>query len=92
MALQVTDLVGRLRQIDERILAGTVALMLNEYQRASEGKDRQSALMNVVALSEKLGQRLSPWYVRYKDAIAMLVAVAGAVSGLLTAYNGLRHK
>lgn len=92
IALQVTDLVGRLRQVDQRILAGTVALMLNEYQTASEGKDRQSALMNVVALSEKLGQRLSPWYVRYKDVIATFVAVAGAVSGLLTAYAGLHHK
>jgi hypothetical protein len=92
IALQVTDLVGRLRQIDQRILAGTVALMLNEYQTASEGKDRQSALMNVVALSEKLGQRLSPWYVRYKDVIATFVAVAGALSGLLTAYNGLHHR
>ncbi len=92
MALQVTDLVGRLRQIDQRILAGTVALMLNEYQTASEGKDRQSALMNVVVLSEKLGQRLSPWYVRYKDVIATFVALAGAVSGLLTAYNGLHHR
>jgi hypothetical protein len=86
--MQVTDLVGRLRDLDERILAGTVALMLEEYQKATEAKDRQSALMNVVSLAEKLGQRLSPWYVRYKDAIGSAVAAAGAVSGLLTAYNG----
>jgi hypothetical protein len=45
--------------------------MLNEYKQASEAKDRQSGLMNVVALSEKLSQRLSPWYVRYKDVIAV---------------------
>ncbi|HZT36446.1 MAG TPA: serine/threonine-protein kinase [Bryobacteraceae bacterium] len=88
IAMQVTDLVGRLRDLDERILAGTVALMLDEYQKATEAKDRQSALMNVVSLAEKLGQRLSPWYVRYKDAIGSAVAAAGAVSGLLTAYNG----
>jgi hypothetical protein len=92
IALQVTDLVGRLRQIDQRILAGTVALMLNEYQTAAEGKDRQAALMNVVALSEKLGQRLSPWYVRYKEVIATFVAVAGAISGLITAYSGLHRR
>ncbi len=91
IAMKVTDLVGRLHQIDQQILAGTVALMLQEYQTSSEGKDRQAALMNVVSLSEKLGQRLSPWYVRNKDVIATLVAVVGAVSGLLTAYNGLRH-
>ncbi len=85
IAMEVTDLVTRLRDLDERILAGTVALMLDEYNKAADAKDRQSALMNVVSLSEKLGQRLSPWYVRYKDVIASAVAVAGAVSGLLTA-------
>lgn len=91
--MQVTDLVARLRDLDERILAGTVALMLDEYQKASDTKDRQSALMNVVSLSEKLGQRLSPWYVRYKDVIGSAVAAAGAISGLLTAYNGFHgHK
>jgi len=41
-----------------------------------------------------LAQRLSPWYVRYKDVIASAVAVLGAVSGLLTTMNALRgpHK
>jgi hypothetical protein len=93
IAMQVTDLIGRLRDLDERILAGTVALMLEEYQKATDAKDRQSALMNVVSLAEKLGQRLSPWYVRYKDVIGSAVAAAGAVSGLLTAYNGFHsHK
>lgn len=91
IAMQVTDLIGRLRDLDERILAGTVALMLDEYQKATDAKDRQSALMNVVSLAEKLGQRLSPWYVRYKDVIGSAVAAAGAVSGLLTAYNGFHN-
>jgi len=89
IALQLDDLVTRLRGLDEKILAGTVALMLDEYGRATEAKDRQSALMNVVTLSEKLTQRLSPWYVRYKDAIASAVAVLGAVSGLLAAITSL---
>jgi hypothetical protein len=63
--------------------------MLDEYGRATEAKDRQSALMNVVSLSEKLTQRLSPWYVRYKEVIASAVAVLGAVSGLLAAITSL---
>ncbi|HUI55812.1 MAG TPA: serine/threonine-protein kinase [Bryobacteraceae bacterium] len=93
IAMQVTDLVSRLKELDARILAGTVALMLDEYHKATDAKDRQSALMNVVSLSEKLGQRISPWYVRYKDVIASAVAVVGAVSGLLTAYGGFHgHK
>lgn len=94
IALQLDDLVGRLRGLDERILAGTVALMLDEYGKATDAKDRQSALMNVVALSEKLAQRLSPWYVRYKDAIASAVAVVGAASGLIATISALHgpHK
>jgi tRNA A-37 threonylcarbamoyl transferase component Bud32 len=89
IALQLDDLVTKLRGLDERILAGTVALMLDEYGRASDAKDRQSALMNVVTLSEKLAHRLSPWYERYKEVIASAVAVLGAISGLLTAITSL---
>ena len=91
--LQMNDLVRNLRALDDRVLASSVALMLQEYEQAAEAKDRQSALMNVVSLSEKLGQRLSPWYVRHKDVIASGVAVLGALTGLLTAISGLRaHK
>jgi serine/threonine protein kinase len=89
IALQLDELVGRLRALDERILASTVALMLNEYGRATDAKDRQAALMNVVALSEKLAVRLSPWYERYKEVIASAVAVMGGVSGLVTAINSV---
>ena len=67
--------------------------MLNEYGSATDPKDRQAALMNVVALSEKLAVRLSPWYERYKEIIASAVAVMGGVSGLMTAINSvLGHK
>jgi hypothetical protein len=93
IALQLDDLVSKLSKLDERILAGSVALMLNEYGSATDTKDRQAALMNVVALSEKLAVRLSPWYERYKEIIASAVAVMGGVSGLMTAINSvLAHK
>jgi serine/threonine protein kinase len=93
MAFQLDELIARLHDLDDRILAGSVALMLNEYGSASDPKDRQAALMNVVALSEKLARRLAPWYERYKEAIASAVAVMGGVSGLMTAINSvLAHK
>jgi serine/threonine-protein kinase len=93
IAVQLQDLVSNLRKLDQRILAGTVALMLDEYGSATDPKDRQAALMNVVALSEKLAVRLSPWYERYKEIIASAVAVMGGVSGLMTAINSvLGHK
>jgi serine/threonine protein kinase len=93
IAVQLDQLVSRLRRLDERILAGSVALMLNEYGSATDPKDRQAALMNVVVLSEKLAVRLSPWYERHKEIIASAVAVMGGVSGLVTALNSvLGHK
>jgi hypothetical protein len=93
IAVQLDQLVSKLHKLDERILAGTVALMLAEYGSATDTKDRQAALMNVVALSEKLAVRLSPWYERYKEIIASAVAVMGGVSGLVTALNSvLAHK
>lgn len=93
IAVQLDELVSKLHKLDERILAGTVALMLAEYGSATDTKDRQAALMNVVALSEKLALRLSPWYERYKEIIASAVAVMGGVSGLVTALNSvLAHK
>jgi hypothetical protein len=93
IAVQLDELVSKLSRLDERILAGSVALMLNEYGTATDAKDRQAALMNVVALSEKLAVRLSPWYERYKEIIASAVALMGGVSGLVTALNSLlAHK
>src|SRR5262249_30262 len=89
IAVQVNELVTRLHGLDEQILAGTVGLSLQEYGRATEAKGEQAALMNVVTLSEKLTQRLSPWYVRYKEVIASAVAVLGAMSGLLAAITSL---
>lgn len=47
IAVQLDELVTRLQGLDQKILAGTVALMLQEYGRATEAKDRQAALMNV---------------------------------------------
>jgi serine/threonine protein kinase len=89
IAMQLSDLVSKLRGLDERILAGSVALMLDEYGAATDTKDRQAALMNMVALSEKLAVRLSPWYERYKEIIASAVALMGGVSGLMTAINSV---
>jgi len=89
IAVQLDELVTRLQGLDQKILAGTVALMLQEYGRATEAKDRQAALMNVVTLSEKLTQRLSPWYVRHKEVIVSGIAVLGAFSGLLAAITSL---
>ena len=84
MAIQVDDIAAQCRLADERFLATTMALMVDEYGASTTFDDRQKALMNAVALLEKLNAKLSPWYVRYDKLIAFVVTLVGVVSGLVT--------
>lgn len=90
LVIEVDQLVRRLETFDARFLGMSVIAMIHEYKESNDSSDRQSALINVVTLMEKVQIRLSPWPVRHKDAIASavtivscVVAVASAVSGFL---------
>lgn len=84
LALDVNNLIAKVRKIDDRILAASLAIMVSEFQSASEGQMRQAAIMNVVQLLEKLTKNLSPWYVKYEKLLAFSVSAVGIVSGLTT--------
>ena len=94
MALELDELVTRLRSLDDRLLAGPAELMLKEISTTSDPENRQKAIMNLSTLLEKLADRShTPWYQRYKEVIASAVAVMGGASGLITAVNSvLAHK
>jgi hypothetical protein len=62
-----------------------MAVMVNEYESARNFDDRQKALMNAIAILDKLGPKLSPWYVRQDKLIATEVSLVGIISGLATA-------
>jgi hypothetical protein len=62
--------------------------MVREYQESRSSLDRQAALLNVVALMEKLQSHLAPWHVRHRDAIASTVAVVACATGVVTAISG----
>ncbi|MBA2645839.1 MAG: serine/threonine protein kinase, partial [Pyrinomonadaceae bacterium] len=84
LALQVDEIVLKVRRLDERILANTLAIMVREFEDAKESQDRQAALMNAAQLMEKLTARLSPWYVQYEKLIAFFVALVGIATGLVS--------
>lgn len=93
IALQLQDVVFNFHNANRDILESTMALMVKEYGAATDTKDRQAALMNVVAISEKLAGSLPPWYARNKEIIASAIGVMGGISGLLTLINSvLQHK
>jgi serine/threonine protein kinase len=84
LAIEIDTIITRVRQVDDMIIAHTLAMMVKEYESAKESKDRQSALVNAVSLLEKLTTRLSPWYVRHDKFVAFVVSSVGVVSGLVT--------
>jgi serine/threonine protein kinase len=85
LAINVNHLIGKVRRLDDKILATSLAIMVSEFQGAEEGQMRQAAIMNVVQLLEKLTARLSPWYVRHEKLLAVAVTAVGIVSGVTTA-------
>jgi hypothetical protein len=89
LAIQVDELVAKCRLVDEKILAMTMAVMVEEYSAARAFDDRQKALMNAVALLEKLMPRLSPWYVRHDKLVGFVVTLVGVLSGLTTVVQNL---
>ena len=86
LAFNVNHLIARVRRLDDKILATSLAIMVSEFQSAAEGQIRyKPAIMNVVQLLEKLTARLSPWYIRHEKLLAVAVTAVGIVSGVTTA-------
>ena len=83
LALDVGKLVEACRQIDEQILAKTLALMIGEYDKANASSDRQAALMKAIDLMEKLQKRLSPWYVRHQALLSWSIGLLGSILSAL---------
>lgn len=89
LLVEIDDVLASLRAVDQRVLGMTLRAMVGEFDRATASSDRQSALVNIVTIMEKLQQRLSPWHVRHRDAIATGIAVVGCASGVASAVGGL---
>ena len=79
------EVIAKCRLMDEKFLGLTMALMVKEYNSARAFDDRQKALMNAITILDKLGPKLSPWYVRHEKLVAAGVSLVGIVSGLATA-------
>lgn len=82
LMIEVDQVVKNLNSLDARFLGMTVVAMIREYEEARDSSQRQTALLNVVALMEKLQAHLSPWHVRHRDAIATIIAVVGSLVGV----------
>jgi hypothetical protein len=89
LAIEVSALMELCKQVDERILASTIAILVGEYANAATSGDKQSALMNATELLDKLMGKLGPWYLRQEKLLTVTIAVLGALTGLATALKGL---
>jgi hypothetical protein len=87
--VEVEAIIATCRDMDERLLGVTILRMIGEYDAASKSDERQSALMNVAALLEKLRGRLSPWYARFEKQLALTTSTIGVVSGIVSVVAGI---
>jgi hypothetical protein len=60
LMIEVDAMLAGLRSIDEKILGMTVVAMLAEYDSADSSADRQSALLGMVSVLEKVEGRMAP--------------------------------
>jgi hypothetical protein len=88
LLIQVDQVVSNLKAADAGIVGLTIRAMVHEYEAGRSSSDRQQALMNVVALMEKIETRLAPWHIRHKEAIATTTALIGCLSGVASAVSG----
>ncbi|MBX2814277.1 MAG: serine/threonine protein kinase [Myxococcales bacterium] len=84
LAVEIGGLLARCRQLDERLLGTSLAIMVKDFEVLSEPGDRRAALIEIVGLIERLTQRLSPWYVRHEKLLTTLVSTMGIGSGIVT--------
>ncbi|MGH3903792.1 MAG: serine/threonine-protein kinase [Pseudonocardiaceae bacterium] len=88
LMIEVDQVVRNLNSLDAKFLGMTVVAMIREYEEARDSSERQAALLNVVALMEKLQAHFSPWHVRHKEAIATAIAVLGTLTGVAAVLSG----
>ena len=89
LAFQVDQLMEKCRVADEKFLAASMAVMVEEFRSATVFDDRQKALMNAVTLLDKLMPKLSPWYVRHDKLVGFAVTIVGILSGLAAVAENL---
>lgn len=88
MMVQVDDVVARLKAPTAKFLGLSVIALIRDYDGTEDYSKRAELLQQAVSTMEKLSQELSPWYVRYKDAIAIVIAMVGAAAGVATVVSG----
>ncbi|MHA6782915.1 serine/threonine-protein kinase [Pseudonocardia saturnea] len=88
MMVQVDDVVARLKAPTAKFLGLSVIALIRDYDVTEDYAKRAELLQQAVTTMEKLSQELSPWYVRYKDAIAIVIAMVGAAAGVATVVTG----
>lgn len=88
MVVEVDQVVAKLKGLDAKFLGYTMVMLIREAEEAKESADRVAALAQMVTVIEKLMKQLSPWYVRHKEVIAMLIAIVGSLVGVASVVSG----
>ena len=87
MDLQV--MVERLRTFDSRFIRNTVVALALEYDQAADPTTRVAALQQLLLLEERVARQLTPWHIRHKELIALVISVASCLASVASVLVGL---
>lgn len=87
MDLQV--MVERLKTFDARFIRNTVVALALEYDQAADPTTRVAALQQLLLLEERVARQLTPWHIRHKELIALVISVASCLASVASVLVGL---
>lgn len=87
MDLQV--MVERLKTFDSRFIRNTVVALALEYDQAADATTRVAALQQLLLLEERVARQLTPWHIRHKELIALVISVASCLASVASVLVGL---
>jgi len=87
MDLQV--MVDRLKTFDSRFIRNTVVALALEYDEAADPTTRVAALQQLLLLEERVARQLTPWHIRHKELVALVISVASCLASVASVLVGL---
>jgi hypothetical protein len=88
LMIELTELTGRLQTLGAEVIGHTVVALAKEYDEADDPATRIAALQQLLALQERIEDQLTPWHVRHKESIALLISVVSCAAGVASVVLG----
>lgn len=88
LTMDLHVMVERLKTFDSRFIRNTVVALAMEYDQAADPTTRIAALQQLLLLEERVARQLTPWHIRHKELIALVISVASCLASVASVLVG----